>query len=408
MERLEKDLSMKYEYLDNCVPLIPELEQELPRQASVVIIGGGIMGMSTAYELAKAGVKDIVVIERDTLGSGSSAKPLGGVRATFSDPGNILLGKRSLDMFERLVEDHGEDIGLKKVGYLFLARNDAEASALEASMEVQNSYGCDCRILDPAEAVRINPFLNGDALTCASFSPRDGYAQPSKVVGVYAKAAKSMGVLIAEHTEVVDLADTGAGIDVVTQRGTIRAGHIVIAAGAWSTPLGAMVGVPLPIEPVRRQIGFTPQDAGPHPIVPFTLDLSTTLYFHNHRNGMLLGISNEEEPGFQRNFSYNWVASFDAAAEIIAPSLAHQPLEAGWAGLYENTPDHNAMIGRATQNSRVLYATGFSGHGFLQGPAVGELMRDIYLDRESFMDPTPFSADRFVGDQAPLAELHII
>ena len=398
---------MQYEYLDNCVPLSPELEQPLPPRASVAIIGGGIMGVCIAYELAAAGVRDVVVIERDTLGSGSSAKPLGGVRATFSDPGNIVLGRRSLDTFERL-DREGHDIGLKQVGYLFLCRTDAEQANVEASVRVQNSLGCDSRMVSPAEAAEINPFLNADALVGGSFSPRDGYAQPSKVVEVYAQGATALGARILERTEVVSLERDDRGVEVRTQRGTILADSIVIAAGAWSTRLGAMVGLDLPIEPVRRQIGFTPQSGGPHPIVPFTLDLSTTMYFHNHRDGMLLGISNpDEQPGFQRSFSYNWVDDFDRAAEIIAPSLAHQPLEAGWAGLYENTPDHNAMIGRDADDPRLLYATGFSGHGFLQGPAVGELVRDMHLDRESFLDPAPFSADRFTT-ASQLAELHII
>lgn len=398
---------MKYEYLDNCVPLQPEIATPLPAEAEVVIIGGGIMGICAAYELAAAGVKNVVVIERDELGSGSSAKPLGGVRATFSDPGNIVLGRRSLDTFERLTQE-GHDIGLKQVGYLFLCRTDSELAAVESSTRVQNSLGCNSRMISPTEAFELNPFLNADALVGGSFSPRDGYAQPSKVVAVYAQAATELGVRILEHTEVVGLEADADSVNVHTNRGTCRAAHIVVAAGAWSTRLGEMVGVHLPIEPVRRQIGFTPQAAGPHPIVPFTLDLSTTLYFHNHRNGMLLGISNEEQPGFQRSFSYNWVDEFNAAAEIIAPTLAHQPLEAGWAGLYENTPDHNAMIGRDPRDPRILYATGFSGHGFLQGPAVGELIRDIYLERDSFLDPTSFSAGRFAGEEARLAELHII
>ena len=170
-----------------------------------------------------------------------------------------------------------------------------------------------------------------------------------------------------------------------------------------------MVGAYLPIEPVRRQIGLTEQRAKPFPTVPFTLDFSTTLYFHNYWNGMLLGISNADEPpGFGREFSYQWKTAFDKAAEIIAPSLVHLPLVGGWAGLYENTPDHNALIGKAEHLDGVFYATGFSGHGFLQGPAVGELVRDLYLGRESFMDPTSFSAARFEGVHAPISEIHII
>jgi len=348
------------------------------------------------------------LVERNSLGSGSSAKPLGGVRATFSDAGNVQLGLRSLRAFERFRSEIGTDIGLHQVGYLFLCRTETELAAVEDSVRLQNSLGCDSRMINPAEAYELNPFLDPGCLLGASFSPRDGYAEPALVVAGYAAAARRRGAGIAEHTEVFELSTDTDGVHrVTTQRGTVRADAVVITAGAWSTALGAGVGVQLPIEAVRRQIGFTPQRAAPHPTVPFTLDLSTTLYFHNYRNGLLLGISNRDEaPGLCREFSYGWTRAFDEAASIVAPTLAGQPLVGGWAGLYENTPDHNAMIGRADVPG-VFYATGFSGHGFLQGPAVGEIIRDLYLDHEPFLDPTPFSADRFATDRL-LREVHII
>ena len=393
--------------LDHVVPLVTPTEP-LPATAEVAIIGGGIMGASIAYHLAEAGVRDVLLIERNSLGSGSSAKPLGGVRATFSDAGNVQLGLRSLRAFERFGIEIGNDIGLHQVGYLFLCRTEAELAAVEASVRLQNALGCDSRMITAAEAYELNPFLDPGCLLGASFSPRDGYAEPALVVAGYAAAALRRGARIAEHTEVFDLTTDADGVHrVTTQRGSVRANAVVITAGVWSTPLGAGVGVHLPIEAVRRQIGFTPQLDKPHPTVPFTLDLSTTLYFHNYRNGLLLGISNrDEDPGLCREFSYGWTRAFDEAAEIVAPTLAGQPLVGGWAGLYENTPDHNAMIGKADVPG-VFYATGFSGHGFLQGPAVGEIVRDLYLDREPFMDPTPFSADRFAADRL-LREVHII
>ncbi|HEY5784830.1 MAG TPA: FAD-binding oxidoreductase [Microlunatus sp.] len=380
----------------------------LPGHVEVAVVGGGIMGASIAYHLADAGVRDVLVIERDSLGSGSSAKPLGGVRATFSDANNVLLGQRSLAAFETFEASLGISIGLQQVGYLFLCRSEDELAAVEASVWLQNTLGCDSRMIGPAEAYALNPFLDPDCLLGASFSPRDGYAEPARVVAGYAAAARRLGVTFAEHTEVLELATATGGHRLGTQRGTVRADTVVIAAGAWSTRLGAMLGVHLPIEGVRRQIGFTAQQKVALPTVPFTLDLSTTLYFHNYRDGLLLGISDaDEEPGLCREFSYGWTRAFDHAAAVVAPALARQRLVGGWAGLYENTPDHNAMIGRARVHG-VLYATGFSGHGFLQGPAVGEIIRDLYLEREPFMDPAPFSADRFDNAGSLLHEVHII
>lgn len=401
---------MQAKHADNVVPLVMSPSAPLPRAAEVVILGGGIMGTSIAYHLAEAGIRNIVLIERNTLGSGSSAKPLGGVRATFSDPGNIRLGQRSLEAYERFHEKFRRDIGLRQVGYLFLCRTEAELYEVEASTHIQNSLGGSSRMVSPDEAKRINPFLDPSVLLGASYSPRDGFAEPSKVVRAYADAARQLGVTICEDTEVLDIDASGGSIRAVhTNRCTIRTESVICAAGAWSTRLGAMAGVHLPVEPLRRQIGMTEQRLAPFPTVPFTLDLSTTLYFHNYLNGMLLGISNaDQEPGFCRDFDYQWVPAFNRAAEIVAPALAHQQLEVGWAGLYENTPDHNAMIGSSDTVEGFMYATGFSGHGFLQGPAVGELIRDIYLGRESFMDPEPFSAARFAGELSRLREVHII
>ena len=393
--------------LEHVVPLVTP-RTPLPAAAEVVVVGGGIMGASIAFHLAEAGVTDVVVLERETLGSGSSAKPLGGVRATFSDPNNVDLGLRSLQAYETFTERFGVDIGLRQVGYLFLCRTEAQLVAVEASVRLQNRLGGDSRMVTPAEAAAINPMLDPGPLLGASFSPRDGYAEPARVVEGYARAAGRLGVRCCEHTEVLELSRDATGAhQVLTARGCITAGTVIIAAGAWSSRLGAMLGVHLPVSAVRRQVGFTPQRDRPHPTVPFTLDLSTTLYFHNYRNGLLLGISNaDEEPGFCREFSYGWTRAFDAAAAVVAPSLVGQPLVGGWAGLYENTPDHNALIGKAAVPG-VLYATGFSGHGFLQGPAVGEIVRDLYLDRDPFLDPVAFSADRF-GTGALLSEVHII
>lgn len=401
---------MQKRHVDTVVCLVRSPECALPAAGDVVILGGGIMGTSIAFHLAEAGVKNIVLLERHALGSGSSAKPLGGVRATFSDPGNIRLGQRSLEAYERFGEKFKTDIGLRQVGYLFLCRNEAELLQVEDSTRIQNRLGGSSRMISPDQAHQINLFIDPRALVAASYSPRDGFAQPSKVVRAYSEAARQLGVTICEDTEVLDIDASGGEVGAVhTNRGSIRTSTVICAAGAWSTRLGAMAGVHLPIEPVRRQIGMTPQGSRPLPTVPFTLDLSTTLYFHNYLNGMLLGISNQDqEPGFCREFDYQWLPAFNKAAEVVAPSLANRELEVGWAGLYENTPDHNAMIGSSDTVGGFMYATGFSGHGFLQGPAVGELIRDIYLGRESFMDPVHFSAARFAGELSRVLEVHII
>lgn len=402
---------MTYAPLEHLVRL-PQPTTPLPARTTVAIIGGGIMGTSIAFHLARAGVSGIVLVERDTVGAGSSAKPLGGVRATFSDPGNILLGQRSLEAFERFDAEFRTDIGLRQVGYLFLCRTRAEADAVEASAELQLRMGARTRLLSPSEAAALNPYLDPGALVAASFSPRDGYVRPVRVVAAYRAAAESLGVTVCEHTEVLDIAPGASGVhELRTSQGVLEADTIVIAAGAWSRRIGAMVGVELPVEPLRRLIGVTePLRPAPPPDLPFTLDLSSTLYFHGSEDGgLLVGISHpDQEPGFGRELSYEWVPAFDRAASMVCPALVGLRLVGGWAGLYEDTPDHNALIGRADDVAGVLYATGFSGHGFLQGPAVGEVVRDLYLGREPFLDPTPFNAGRFASRDTRIAELHII
>lgn len=381
-----------------------------PEAADVAIIGGGVMGVSIAWHLAAQGVRRIVVIERDEFGSGSSAKPLGGVRANFSDPANVVLGQRSLEAFGHFQEDFGIDIGLRRVGYLFLARTEAEAESLTSSTQMQNELGVPSRVVSAAEAAQLNPYLNPQCLTLAASSPEDGYARPANVVQGYVSAAQELGVTFLNHTEVLGMEHQGGEVTSIrTNRGTMRVGAAVIASGAWSQQIAAMAGLDMPIKPVRRLIGFTQPILPAPPTIPFTLDLGSTFYFHNSDDGLLFGISHRQAPGFTREFSYDWVEEMQQAAGTVAPSLEHEEIVGGWAGLYENTPDRNAYIGRSSQVGNVLYATGFSGHGFLQSPAVGELIANLYLDRPMFMDPAPFAVERLTsGAPAAARELHII
>jgi len=185
---------------------------------------------------------------------------------------------------------------------------------------------------------------------------------------------------------------------VVTSQGTVATGTVICTAGAWSRACGAMVGIDLPVTPIKRQILFTePMDGLPAQL-PMTIDFASTFYFHREGPGLLLGMSDPaERPGFGLEQTDDWVPGLIAAAAHRAPRVAEAGIRGGWAGLYEMTPDHNAIIGEAAGVSRFLYATGFSGHGFLQGPAVGELLRDLVLGRPSFADIAPLSAERFAN-----------
>jgi sarcosine oxidase, subunit beta len=382
---------------------------DAPARASVVVIGGGVIGLSIAYHLASSGVRDVVLVEKHDFGSGSTVKAAGGVRAQFSDPVNIELGQRSLRTFETFHEEFGQEIDLRKVGYLFLLDRSEDVEAFERNVALQNDMGVPSRMIDVAEAKRRSPLISTDGLLAAAFSPSDGHCTPESVVLGYASAARRAGARLLRGTTVEAIEVDGQTISAVrTDRGTIHTETVVCAAGPWSQAIGAMVGVELPVVPMRRQILTTEPVEGLDPETPFTIDFRTSFYFHGEGAGLLLGMSDpDESPGFKLQRSDAWLPRLAAAIEHRAPRIGEVGIAGGWAGLYEMTPDHNALIGEAEGPSRFLYATGFSGHGFLMGPAVGEVVRDLYRGSTPVVDVSGFDVRRFDGsDIRP--ELNIV
>jgi len=374
----------------------------LPGHAEVVIIGGGVMGTSLAFHLAEAGVHDILLLERDTLGSGSTSKAAGGVRAQFSDALNIALGARGLEAFERFGERPGGDIDLAQVGYLFCLTTPDDVTAFEGAVALQNDLGVTSRMITPAEAGALSPVLTTEDLLAATFHARDGTCSPDGVVQGYAAGARRLGGDLRTGVTVTAVeADAGGVRAVVTDAGRVTTGSAICVAGAWSPAIAATAGVDLPVTPLRRQIVVSePLDERRLGLVPrhcpMTIDAASTFYFHREGPGVLMGMSwPGEAPGFHLGTDDDWLPDLATAVERRAPALADIGLAHRWAGLYEVTPDHNALLGEARDRPGFFYATGFSGHGFLQGPAVGEVLRDLWLGREPFVDVTPLSADRF-------------
>lgn len=380
----------------------------VPRSADVVVVGGGVMGASAAFHLAEAGV-DVLLLERGPLAGGSTSRAAGGVRAQFSDELNVRLGARSLAAFADFGRRPGAEIDLHTVGYLFLLTRPEDVRGFEAAVAVQNGLGVPTRMLTAAEAAALAPVVRTDDVLAATFHAGDGYCSPEAVVLGYAAGARRHGATVLTGVEVtgVRLAASASGpaevVGVETTAGPVRTAAVVCAAGAWSPQVGAMVGVDLPVTPLRRQILVT--EPLPAPVaarvpagMPMTIDVASTFYLHPEGPGVLLGMSwAGERPGFDVSRDDGWLPDLAAALEHRAPALLDVGVAHGWGGLYEVTPDHNALIGEAATVSRFLYATGFSGHGFLQGPAVGEVLRDLYLGREPVVDVTPLSADRFTG-----------
>lgn len=369
---------------------------ETPEQSEVVVIGGGVVGVSTAFHLAEAGV-GVTLLERDELGEGSSSKAAGGVRAQFSDPVNIELGLRSLREFERFGFRPGAEIDLKQYGYLFLLSEADDVAAFESNVALQNELGVPSRMLTPSQACRLSPFAVADGLLAAAYSPTDGHCTPEAVVQGYARAARRHGAVIRRHCEVTGIDAAHGRITAVhTDTGSIATSTVVCAAGAWSSGVGELAGVTLPVTPLRRQIIVTEPVEDLPPWMPFTIDFSTSFYFHDEGAGLLIGMSDPDETsGFTLTTDDRWLGRLSEAVAHRTPRLSDVGIAHDWAGLYEITPDHNALIGEAEGVERFLYATGFSGHGFLQAPAVGETMRDLVLGHSPETDVSGLHARRF-------------
>jgi len=345
----------------------------------VVVIGGGALGAATAFHLRRLGVPDVVLLERETLGSGSTSKAAGGIRTQFADELNVRIALRSLEEFERLAAD----IAFRQDGYLFLLDREEDVASFRAALELQHSLGVPSRELTPDEAAEIVPELALAGLLAATYCPRDGYATPEAFVQRY---AADSGATVLQGCPATGI-DVRAGRihGVETPRGPIATDTVVCCAGIWSKEVGALAGVELPVEGEARSMWFTPEDGGLPARLPLTIDFSTGFYFHREGPGLAFG---------GRERALEDVA--EAAARRL-PVLADLPVQASWWGWYDVSPDWNALVGEAAEPSRFLYATGFSGHGFQQAPAVGEHLAELVVGREPTLDLSAFTADRFAA-----------
>jgi sarcosine oxidase, subunit beta len=379
-----------------------------PRSADVVVVGGGVIGTSAAFHLAEAGV-GVCLLERDELAGGSTSRAAGGFRAQFSDPLNIELGRRSIEAFTRFPERPGNEIDLHPVGYLFLLDREEDVAAFRESVALQNELGVPGRFVELDEVRELCPLAGLDGVLAATYCPLDGHASPEAVVQGYAAGARAHGGTVQTRCAVTGIRVSGSRIEAVeTTTGEIETETVVCAAGAWSTEIAAHVGVELPILPYLREVGFTaPTDDLP-PRIPLTVDFTSGLYFHREGPGLLFGMADRDQPpGFDVPADTGWLEKVIEVAEHRLPSLLDMGIAGGWKGFYEVTPDHNALVGEAPEVSRFLYAAGFSGHGFLQGPAVGEIVRDLVLRREPFVDIAPLSVERFAA-ASPRPERNVI
>ena len=382
----------------------------VPRTASVVIIGGGVVGCSIAYHLARRGQKDVVVLERETVGSGTTSKAAGGIRAQFPTETEVRISLESIRVFERFPEEFGIDPGYRKIGYLFLVSDPEDLKGFETRIAMQTALGVDVRVVTPREAQEIVPALRVDDLIAAVWGRGDGMAGPAEVTNGYAKRARELGAKIVEGVEV-------SGVDlrrhaVRTTRGDVGAPIVVNAAGPAAARVGRLAGVDIAVHPRRRHIFFTdPFPAIPGP-VPLTTDRASGFYFRKEMEQVLLSPGDVEDAGQDLDVTMDWSKRDEAVEKAIhrVPILEGARIAGGWAGLRPLTPDDHAIIGWAPDVEGFFLAVGFGGHGFQHSPATGRLTAEWLLDGKPSMDLSLFDPGRFARggavrhDKGPDAE----
>jgi sarcosine oxidase, subunit beta len=384
---------------------------DLPKRASTVVIGGGVMGASTAYHLAVRGQKGVVLLERAPyFGQGATGKCAGGIRYQFSTEINVRLSQLSLPMLDRFHEEIGQSIDRRYCGYLFLLTNERDVRQFEHNVAMQQRLGVGTEWWSGDDVRRRLPCLSAADVLAASFNAQDGLADPNGVVAGYIAAGRRYGVQPFAETAVT-------GIDVVSGRiravhtasGPIACEQVVNAAGPWAAPVSELAGIPLPVTPLRRQmLTTTPLPALPADF-PFVIDFAQSLYFHREGEGVLTGMSNpHEQPGFDERIDEEWeLVHMEAAVERL-PLLGNAGRAAHWAGLYEITPDAHPIISAVPGLEGYYVVTGFSGHGFMHGPAAGLLLAEIILDgRAHTLDITALDHSRF-GEDRLIREYNVI
>ena len=336
-----------------------------------VVAGAGAVGASIAYHLALLGADDVVLVDRATVAAGATRKAMGGVRQQFSTASEVRLARASIRFFEELGPPFFE-----QVGYLFLAMTEEGLATLDERRAVQAELGVPVERVDPS-------FVDGlrvDDVVGAVFCAQDGVADPVAVTHELVRRAVARGVELREHSDALGLAG----------------GTVVVAAGADSAALGHRLGVELPVRPLCRQLLVTTPVAGLPTDLPMTIEAESGFHFRRRADRLVLAMADPEPRwGFDERVDESL---YDDRLRRLAhryPPAAGARIDSAWAGLYDMTPDAHPIIGRVAEG--VYAACGFSGHGFMQAPAVGRAVAEELLGFEPSLDLSPYRLERFSG-----------
>jgi sarcosine oxidase, subunit beta len=369
-----------------------------PRRAhyQVVVVGAGAIGLAIAHHLTLRGITDVLVLDKDSLVKGATGRNGGGVRAQWTSAENIELAQRSIAQFRRFAAETGHNVFMRQGGYLFLTRSEAQLAALRKAAAFQNRHGVRTRVIGLEEARRLVPGLDTTGCVGATFNPDDAVLFPWPIVWGYKDAAESRGAEVCAFTGVTGLELSGDRVAAVhTERGRIGCDWLVNAAGAWSPQLARWVGIELPVKPERHEILVS------EPLKPFLdpmlVDLSNGYYINQDMRGELVGgMGTHTEESMDWTSSLEFARAFSKATLRLLPRLGPVRVLRQWAGSYDKTPDAKPIIGVAQTGPRnLVQANGFSGHGMMISPMVGELVAQLIAGQKPSLDLGRFALERF-------------
>jgi sarcosine oxidase subunit beta len=369
------------------------------KNAEVAIVGGGIIGASIAYHLAARGVSGIVVFEREEeLGTGSTGKCAGGVRLQFSTAANVEMSRVSIAALKRFEEELEQPVDFKQNGYLFVLTTEEHLETFRKNAEKQRALGVPVEVISPEEARGIVAELRVDDLVGATFCHEDGIANPHAIVQGYARGARRLGARFLKSSEVTSMEVASGRVVSVTAGGERwEVQRVVNAAGPWAKIVAGLAGIQVPVEPVRRQYFITKPLEWIPDTFPLLIDWGTGVYMHKESGGMLVGESDPEEPpSFHQQVDWDFLATVTEHAIARIPRLEEAEVATGVAGLYEISPDHNAILGPVPGIENFFCANGFSGHGMQHAPAVGLTISELLTEGTArSVDLAPYAIERF-------------